>query len=236
MTTKDMGRPGRLNRGSAGVLAVLALLASGACATALPELPDPRPIVNHQGARLRLELDRATEINAWLTEEQTNISDDPSFWVIDDLTTEAVYPWEDLYISNDTVRVKVDARAIDARLVHQIYGHLHLMVRMDRQAEWLPEAPDATGYELEKAILKRTSDAWLLGRTTFDTNPYEPLDELVYATEAGFLDAFIFTARPNEFGTERAAWARQNPGEAQRYRDWFLNAFNREPPGMRPTS
>ncbi|MEQ9399741.1 MAG: hypothetical protein RJQ04_11315 [Longimicrobiales bacterium] len=233
MTNVQNAGPSRLGR-RLRTMALLAVAATAACGGGLPDLPEPRPIINHQGARLRLDYERAKQINEWVTREQTNITEDPSFWVIDNLTTEAVYPWEGLRMSNDTVWVQIDARAVDARLVHQIYGHLHLMVRMDRQAEWLPEAPAATGYELERAILKRVADAWLLGRTTFDTAPYEPLDELVYSNEAGYLEPFIFTARPDEFAEARAEWARANPALAEEYRDWFLTTFNREPPGLRP--
>jgi hypothetical protein len=108
------------------------------------------------------------------------------------------------------------------------------MTTMGRQEEWLPEAPEAAGYELERAILSRAADAWILGRAVYNTVPYGPLDELAYAKEAGFLDAFIFTARPSEFAPARAEWVRANPGEMERYRDWFLETFNREPPGLRP--
>ena len=65
--------------------------------------------------------------------------------------------------------------------------------------------------------------------------PYGPLDELAYAKEAGFLDAFIFTARPDEFAVRRAQWARANPGEVERFREWFLDTFSREPKGLRPS-
>lgn len=210
-----------------------ALLALAGCSAAVPSLPEPRPIIIHSGARLRADYERLQEINDWVGREQTNIAEDPSFWVIVEATTEEAYLWEGLHISNDSVTVKLESRAGDARLVAEIYGHLHLMVEMGRQEEWLPEAPDATGFDLERAILARASDAWLLGRTVFDTAPYGPLDELVYAAEAGFLDAFIFTARPDEFAEPRAAWARENPGESDRYRNWFLETFNREPPGLR---
>jgi hypothetical protein len=56
---------------------------------------------------------------------------------------------------------------------------------------------------------------------------------MAYAKDAGFLDAFIFTARPDDFAASRAEWARANPGEADRYREWFVDTFNREPPGIR---
>jgi hypothetical protein len=173
-------------------------------------------------------------VNEWVLREQTNIEQDPGFWVITDMAVEEGYPWEGLrFAGSDTVRVRLDPRASDAELVYSIYGHLHLMARMGRQEEWLPEAPTATGYELERAILSRVSDAWLLGRTTFDTQPYAPLDELIYSKEYGYLDAFIFTARPNEFAEARAEWARAKPGEAETYRQWFVQTFSREPPGLR---
>jgi hypothetical protein len=117
--------------------------------------------------------------------------------------------------------------------VFMLYGHQHLMSRMGRQEEWLPEAPNATDFDLERAILARAADAWILGRSVYNTQPYGPLDELAYAKEAGHLEAFIFTARPNEFASERATWVRANPGAMERYRQWFLDTFSREPPGLR---
>lgn len=212
---------------------IIVLTVSTGCATGAPEVPIPRPIIIHSGARLRVEQERAEEIHEWVTREESNIVEDPTFMVESQSTPEEVYVWERLEIEGDTVRTPVYGGADDTMLVHQIYAHLHLMVEMGRQEEWLPEAPAAVEYDLERAILSRAADAWLLGRTAFDTSPYGPLDELVYAKEAGYLDAFIFTARPEEFATARTKWARENPGEDEGYRDWFLNTFNREPPGLR---
>lgn len=218
-----------------GLLALTGVVT--ACASGPPEVPDPRPIIIYSGARIRVEPERMREINDWVTREQTNIVEDPSFLVETGLAADEVYPWEHLeFAGEDTVKVRLDPRAPDARLVFEIYAHLHLMARMGRQAEWLPEAPEATGYALERAILARVSDAWLLGRTTFDTQPYAPLDELIYAKENGYLDAFIFTARPDEFAEARAAWAREDPDRSEAYRDWFVATFNREPPGLRAGS
>lgn len=219
---------------SAGRVALLGLLTVVAgCAGALPELPQPRPIIIHSGARLRVDHERMKVVNEWVIDEQDNIVQDPSFLVETQASTSEVYLWDDLEIEGDTVRIPVDIRSADSRLVHEIYAHLHLMVDMGRQEEWLPEAPDAVGYALERAILLRSADAWVLGRTVFDTQPYAPLDELMYANEAGHLDAFIFTARPSEFAGARAEWARANPGKMDEYRSWFLDTFNREPPGLR---
>lgn len=169
----------------------------------------------------------------WVTDEQLNISEDPSFWVITEPTPDETYPWEGLDVREDSVTVRVPRGAQETELIYQIYGHLHLMVGMGRQEEWLPEAPSATGYALERAILSRTADAWILGRTVYNTSPYGPLDELAYAKDGGYLDAFIFTARPSEFVSDRADWVRANPGGMERYREWFLDTFSREPPGLR---
>jgi len=213
-------------------LALAGLIAG--CGGGPPDIPTPRPIVNYAGARVRADVDRMREVNEWVTREQDNIVNDPGFMVVTGYAAEEVYPWEGLeFAGDDTVRVRLDPRASDAKVVYEIYAHQHLMARMGRQEEWLPEAPTATGYQLERAILSRVADAWLLGRTTFDTQPYAPLDELLYAKEAGYLDAFIFTARPDEFAEARAQWARENPDAAERYRDWFVQTFNREPPGRR---
>lgn len=219
-------------KGPRGATLLLVVAAAG-CAGATPQLPDPRPIVIYSGERLHADPEHMEEVNDWLTREQTNIREDPSFLVITEGTTEEVYPWEGLRTSNDSVWVTVDVSAPDTELIYMVYGHQHLMAEMGRQEEWLPEAPTAEGYELERAILERCADAWILGRTSFDTAPYAPLDELAYAKDRGYLDAFIFTARPNEFASERAEWARGNPERMELYRDWFVETFNREPPGLR---
>ena len=107
------------------------------------------------------------------------------------------------------------------------------MDTMDRLDEVIPEAVGTHGYELERAILARVSDAWLYGRAAFDIPPYGPLDELMFSRENGYLDAFILTARPEEFEEEHDTWLRENPGGAEEYRQWFLETFEREPPGRR---
>ena len=213
------------------VIGILTVLAG--CAGVMPEIATPRPIIIHSGVRLRVEHERMIVVNEWVVREQENIVEDPTFLVVTIPSINDVYIWDQLEIEGDTVRTPVNASAADSRLVHEIYAHLHLMVDMGRQDEWLPEAPDAVGYALERAILARVADAWLLGRTVFGVAPYGPLDELMYAKEAGFLDAFVFTARPSEFALVRAEWASANPGEIDRYRDWFLETFNIDPPGLR---
>ncbi len=204
-----------------------------ACTSGLRSVPAPRPIIVFSGARLRVDQARMDTVYAWVTREDLNIQEDPSFLVISQPTVDEAYPWLGLELGRDSVTVRVPMGVPEANLVYQIYGHLHLMAQMGRLDEWLPEAPEAVGYDLERAILSRTADAWILARASFNTPPYGPLDELAYAKEGGFLDAFVFTARPSEFVAERAEYVRANPGQMERYREWFLDTFSREPPGLR---
>ena len=215
-----------------GALLIAGALAAGACA-GVYSLPSPRTLVNHTGARIYADEARLAEIDIWVREQQENIIVDPSFWIIENRSEVETYPWDALSISGDTAVVLVYASAPESGSFMSFYGHFHLMDTMDRLDEVLPEAVDAEGYELERAILSRISDAWLYGRAVFDMAPYGPLDELLFSYENGYLDAFILTARPEEFEERRDTWLQENPGREEEYRRWFVETFEREPPGLR---
>jgi hypothetical protein len=218
--------------GSKAILAALVLVAA-ACAAATA-LPAPRPLVVRSGARIYADEGRLTEIDVWVRSQQENIVVDPTFMIVEKRSGEQTYPWDGLRIAGDTAEVLVFAGAPDAGSILAFYGHYHMMDVHDRLDEFLPEAVGSEGYELERAILARVSDAWLYGRAVFDTPPYGPLDELLFSKENGYLDAFILFARPEEFGEARSAWQQSNPGQAEEYRRWFTETFESEPPGLRP--
>lgn len=210
-------------------------LGVGGCGGGPIELPPPRPIIVTSGERLRADPARMDSIYAWLQEENQNIEEDPSFLIEGVPAARETLPWQTLAISAkaDTARFQYDRAHPDITTAFNVYAHLHLMKRTGHLADWLPEHANAEGYALERAIVGRLADAWLLGRAVFDAPAYPPLDELIYAKEAGYLDAFLFTARPHDFAAERATWETDKPGEAEAYRTWFRRTFNREPPGLR---
>lgn len=210
------------------------------CATQ-STLPEPRTLVVHSGARLHTTAERMEEVDAWVTAVTRTIVEDPSFLLITDPQGEGTYPWETLEVNVnrsriDTVQIQVAATSPDSWTPYRIYAFLHLMAERGEVAQWLPgvdstEVP--TGYALERVILSNVSDSWLYGRSIWVTAPFAPLDELIYANENGYLDAFVLTARPEEFSEAREAWLEANPGRLEEYREWFQETFDRPPPGLR---
>jgi hypothetical protein len=225
-------RPGGLVRVTA--MALLGIAVS-ACSTGPAELPAPRPIVIRSGARLYAEEDRMKGIDAWFRAQSENIELDPTF-LIDAVPRDTPsYPWESLVISADTARIGVQQGFFEAAQVFSVYAHYHLMESMGRIGEFLPGGENLEGFALERAILARVADAWFLGRAVYQAAAFDPLEEILYANENGYLEAMILTARADDFEEERAAWLEEDPEALERYREWFLDVFSREPPGLRKT-
>jgi hypothetical protein len=216
---------------------LLSSLVGTACGGGLT-LPPPRPLVTTSGARLSADPDTLQAIYDWLIIQDEAIQQDPSFLIEAVAAEQDTYPWETLVLAvhgpmADSARYQYTRSNPDIVDAYNVYAHLHLMRRVDRLDEWLPDLENAEGYALERALVARMADAWLLGRTTFDTQPHLLLDELIYAKQAGHLDAFIFTARPNDFAQEREAWVRENPQGLEQYRTWFRETLGGDPPGIR---
>jgi hypothetical protein len=83
------------------------------------------------------------------------------------------------------------------------------------------------------AILSRVGESWLYGRSVFSTIAHPVWDEIMYASELGFLRPLVLVARPADFPDERAAWEAEDPMGMERYVTWFRRSFDREPPGLR---
>lgn len=216
-----------------GATIALALMIVG-CSSAPTELPNPRRLVVHSGARLAPTKAELEAVDDWIREEVDSITADPSFMIITQPQEGPAYPWDGFEINerSDTATVRVQA-GTDAGGPYLIYAHLQLMAAQDRLDRWYPEAMGLEGYELERAIMARTADTWTYQRSLFDARPYGLLDELIYAKENGFLDAFILTARPDDFVEARRAWLEENPGRTEEYVTWFQETFRRQPPGLR---
>ena len=222
-------------RACVSVATFLIMVTLSACSAGVPTLPPPRPLVVFSGARVSTTLEHMQEVDQWVREELNNIEQDQSFMIETVPTAGASYVWEGMIITatNDTARIRTARLAPESRISHMIYAHLHLMDRLGRQDEWLPKGGNLRGFELEKAILERVAESWLYGRAVFSATPYAPLDELVYAYDMGHLDAMILTARQDEFPDDVRRWLDDDPGAMESYRQWFVDTFSKEPPGLR---
>ena len=204
-------------------------LVLAACASQVPAIM-PRSIVVYSGERIQPESARMEEVEAWLTPELDRINLDPAFLIRLSAVREEVYPWDGLEIVADTADLVLTDTAADAEAPFLVYGYLRLMDSRGLLVEAYPGTEGLTGYALERAILERVAEVWLLGRSVFDTQPYGPLDELVYAREFGFLDDFIFATQPDRFPGEEDAHRTENPGREEEFRRWFQNTFGSDGP------
>jgi len=213
-------------------LALMSMTLPG-CRSGDPELPAPRPVVIRSGARLFAEPERMKATDAWFRPQQTNIDEDPTFMIEYVPRDTPSYPWESLVLVADTAKIGIERGYGDAAQVFGIYAHYWLMKEKGRIGEFLPGGEALEGFSLERAILARVADAWLLGRAVYQAEAFDPLEELLYANENGYLDAMLLTARGDEFKVERQAWLKEDPEALERYRRWFVDTFSKEPPGLR---
>lgn len=212
------------------IFSLMPLLGVVGCAGQLPT-PVPRSLVVYSGERIQPDGDRMAEVEAWLTPELDRINLDPSFLIRISAVQEQVYPWDSFEIVADTADLVLTDTAIDAEAPYLVYGYLRLMDSWGALAEVLPAAEGLSGsYAIERFILQAVADIWLLGRSVFDTQPYAPLDELVYAREFGYLDEFIFATQGSRFSSENAAHQAENPGRQEDFRSWFRRTFEADGP------
>lgn len=217
-----------------GIAGTLMVAFAAACGGGGLVLPEPRPLVIQSGARLSADEARLMQIYQWVDREVQNIEQDPTFLIAAQPAATDVYPWETLEISADTASIQFRRTNPDLASVYQIYAHLHLMREMGRIQEWMPEAVGADEWEFERQAVARTADAWLLGRASFGFAPSRLMDELVYAKDAGQLDAMLLTLRGHEFPDEKAAWLDAQPGADDDFEAWFLETFDRDINGLEP--
>jgi hypothetical protein len=174
---------------------------------------------------------------AWVNAQLEEIDVNPGFLISTQFQPTVTYPWESLEIKlnprQDTAAIAVDGLGSDAQTPYMLYAHLKLLEARGELGQWLPGGETLEGLDRELAILARVGESWLYGRSVFSTIAHPVWDEIMYASELGFLRPLVLVARPDEFPSERAAWETEDPGGLERYATWFRRSFDREPPGLR---
>ena len=216
----------------------LVLLAVSACGGGPPELPSPRPIIVFSGERIHADSTEMLAVDRWTRRVQVEIGEDESL-AMEIIRDENRPPWDAVDLDPEgPAGVFVPRRSSEAETPYRIYAFLQMMDERGELGEWLRlreeeepvEVPDDP-FMKEKAIVDRVAAVWLLGRAIFDTAPFGLLDQVVYAREFGYLEAYLLTARSEEFTEERERWLAEEPGAQEEYREWFRNTFEEDPPG-----
>jgi hypothetical protein len=227
---KNGSRAGQRVRRQGGAAAVLLLLLLAAGCGGGTTMLQPRSVVNFAGERIQADPEVMAEVEAWLRPQLDDIERNPSFLIRLLREPEPLYPWSRLQIQADTAQLALQSAIQDAETPFLVYGHLRLMESRGELERWLPGSEALEGLELERAMLERISDLWLLGRSVFDTQAHGPLDEIMYAREGGFLDEFILATQGERFAQEREAHFRDRPEREEAFREWFLRVFEAEGP------
>lgn len=216
--------------------AALVALALGGCAGPTMIEP-PRSIIIFSGARIQADHERMDRIDQWLRDQQDYLERSRNRGLVRVLAVdEEVYPWETLEGSADSVIVARYQNALDVEAPFLTYGFLRFMETREGEdtglREWLPDAAELEGFDRELEILQRLADVWLLGRSVYDTAPHQPLDELIYARDAGFLREYALVTQQERFPTEHDAHFEANPDRAEAFEAWFEETFERSGPGF----
>ncbi len=216
-------------RGALVGLILLPLL--GACAGQMP-VPQPRSIIIYSGERIQTDGERMMEVETWMRPQLEHIETSPDFLIRVNRENVQRYPWDGLRIEGDTANIRVYSLTGDIDTPYLIYAHLRIAQEMGDVDRWLPEeAEGLEGFELEKAILERVAEVWLLGRSVYDTQAFGPLDELLYSAEFGYLEDFILATQGDRFGELRDQRLADAPERMEAFGEWFSRTFERPEPG-----
>jgi hypothetical protein len=219
-------RPTLRGAGWAFLLLSLTLGGCGGGSTTLK----PRSIVNFTGARIQADPEAMAQVELWLRPQLEDIERNPSFLIRMLRENQPLYPWSRLRMLADTAQLALENNVQDAETPFLVYAHLRLMATREELERWLPGSDGLEGLALERAMQDRVADLWLLGRSVFDTQAHGPLDEMLYAREAGFLEEFILLTQPRRFETERATYFAERPDREAAFREWFQRVFEADGP------
>jgi len=217
--------------GRAASVALLLLPFTLSCAGELPP-PQTRPIIVYTGERIQADPDRMVEIERWMRPQLDDIEFNPGFLIRVVQEDVARYPWSTLDLAGDTADIRIAAAAPDAETPLLIYAHLRLMQEKGELENWISDWEGGDAFETERRILIQVSDVWLLGRSVFDTHPYGPLDELLWAREFGYLDDYILATQSERFPEVAEERRSRNPEREGEFRAWMERTFERDEPGF----
>lgn len=129
---------------------------------------------------------------------------------------EPALPWNAVDVVTDSMAAIVtpgNLREADRAYYNYAVLRMHA-VRDD------PDVPCDELFEREMEAVDAFVDGWIVARTLFGGPAFEPLDELVFAREAGVLEGYVAASSDRHLGGCLAVWRDEHPGAVERHAAW----------------
>jgi hypothetical protein len=140
---------------------------------------------------------------------------------------EAAYPWNATTPTSDsTVNVLMPGNLREADRAY--YNYAVMRMRVVRTQD--PDAPCEELMDREEVVLSSFVDGWILARTLFGGPEFVPLQEFVFAREAGLLRPLLAARGDTSIGVCAEEWATANPEAIAAYEAWRADRY----PGPEP--
>jgi len=159
---------------------------------------------------------------------RTDLEEDPEvLYYTDfgrDLTSEDAedaFPWNAIEVVTDSlVALVLPGNLREGQRAYISYAVLRMhAVRQD------PDVACSVLAERELFALDGFVDGWIAARTLFGGPAYEPLDELVFAREAGVLPGLIAERSDRQLSGCLTVWREQNGELVEAYQSWRTERY-----------
>lgn len=129
---------------------------------------------------------------------------------------ELALPWNAVDVVTDsTAAIVTPGNLREADRAYYNYAVLRMHAVRDD-----PDVPCDELFEREMVAVRGFLDGWIVARTLFGGPPFPPLDELVFASEAGVLDGYVAASSNRHLGGCLAVWRDEHPAAVERYAEW----------------
>lgn len=210
-------------RPTAAVL-LLAVAAAAPTAAGAQDRPDRYTLRVPGGPSLSLAADSVEQMLRRTRRLGTILEEDPDvlYYVgtgsdVDASEPAPAYPWNAVRAESDsTARVRIPANYREARRAYYAYA-----VRVMEAIRGSPPAARCgESVQRETDAVSAFVDGWIVARTLYGGPAFPPLDALVFARDAGHLQAMLVDLGGSRLGGCARRWTRQNPGAVEAYRAW----------------
>lgn len=133
------------------------------------------------------------------------------------------YPWNVVTVLSDSV---ADLQGLPANLREAdraYYNYAVLRMRVVRSAD--PDVECDSVLALEERVVSSFADGWIVSRTLFGGPEFRPLDEIVFARQAGHLRALLAALNDRQVGACAGQWADAHPDRVAAYQAWRRESF-----------